>query len=73
MQVLVIAAAVAGCATPYFGHTKEAWEKLTKEEKEEIKKEYKLVVDSKNNQRHDDKINSRKQSILDQGKTHPKH
>ena len=51
----------------YYGHTKEEWNKLTKEEQIVIIKDYEVIINSRHAQTHKDKINSRTQSIVDFG------
>jgi len=65
--ILIIGLSVSGCSTPYFGHTKEEWDKLSEKEKTEVKKEYGTVLETRDNQANTDKINKRTQSIIDLG------
>lgn len=56
---------IQACTGPYYGHSKEDWNKLTYQEREKIKGEYKSIIDSRQIQEHDNKIKARDQSIID--------
>ena len=58
---------IQSCATPYYGNTKQEWDNLTEAEKLELKKDYQTVINPKNEQAHTDKINARRESIIDYG------
>jgi len=60
-----------GCSAPYYGYTRSEWDNLTEEKKAAIKDEYKIIIDSRNEQKHTDKINSRTQSVLESGVSRP--
>lgn len=64
---------VQGCSAPYYGYTKEQWDKLSAEQKAEARKEYQAILDARNQQAQDDKIDARTQSIIKLGTRKPDH
>ncbi len=63
----IASAFLLACSTPYYGYTKEDWDNLTEQERINIKDEYRAILATKNNQAHADKIDTRKQSIINYG------
>jgi hypothetical protein len=67
LSILIIASGLQACSVFYFGYTKEEWRNLSEEEKLAAKTEYQRAIDSREDQKHTDKINSRTQSVIDYG------
>jgi hypothetical protein len=59
--------ALNACSVFYFGHTKEEWNRLTEAEKSAVKVEYQQAINSREEEKHTDIINSRTQSVIDYG------
>ena len=70
LSIIMISIVIQGCSPPYFGHTKEEWDKLSEKEKADVKKEYQAVLDTRDNRANTDKIENRTQSIIDMGSGH---
>ena len=67
-QNLVIAALlIAGCATPYYGYSKEEWQKPSGEEKKMAQKEYEEIIQLKYRQEHEDQFEQQKQKVINRG------
>ena len=64
---LLVILAIQGCSAPYYDHSKKDWDNLSEEERIAIKAEYQLIVDTKRDQPHKDKIEARTQSVIDRG------
>ncbi len=73
VRCLFVIVVFQGCSTPYYGHSKEDWEKLSEEEHVAIKKEYQFIVDSRKEQTHKNTINAKTQSVIDLGIAGPKY
>lgn len=73
IQTLLLIITIQGCSTPYYGHTKRDWERLSAEEQSAVKAEYQAIVDYKRNQAHDDTLDARTQSIVDYAVDGPKY
>jgi len=73
ITILLITISLQGCSTPYYGHSKSEWDKLSEEEQIAMKKEYQLIIDSKKEQKHKNIIDERTQSIIDRGVEGRKH
>lgn len=69
----VIALAIAGCATPYYGFSKEEWNSYTEEERMAIKAEYQDIMALQEDQKRRDAHNAITQSIIDRGVNGPKY
>ncbi|WP_455220199.1 hypothetical protein [Kaarinaea lacus] len=68
---LVIAALMlAGCATAYYGHSKEEWRKLSEEEKQAARGKYDEIINFKYRQEHEDQFEERKQQAINRGLMH---
>lgn len=69
LNIFLIASALAlnACSIFYFGHTKEEWNRLTEAEKSAAKAEYQQAINSREEEKHTDIINSRTQSVIDYG------
>jgi hypothetical protein len=65
--VMLATATLMGCSSPYYGYSQQEWNSLSEEEKLSIKKQYLQIVDSKVEQRHEDRIDARTQSVIDRG------
>ena len=65
--VFLLGIFLASCATPYFGHSKTEWDKMSTEEQNAIKAEYQQVIDSRSAQNHQDKIDTLTETIIDHG------
>ena len=67
-QSLVIATLlIVGCATPYYGYSKEEWQKLSDEEKKVAEKEYEEIIQFKYRQEHEDQFEHQKQKMINRG------
>lgn len=73
LKTLLLIGFLQACSTPYYGHSKEDWDKLSEEERVTIKKEYQFIIDSRNKQAHKDTIDARTQSIIDFAVEGPKY
>ena len=58
---------LASCATPYYGYSKQEWQKLTEVEKKAAQKEYEEIIRFKYHQKHEDQLEDRKQSVINRG------
>ena len=58
---------IQGCSINYYGHTEEEWKQLSENERNNIEEEYAPIINSRTNQDHTDKINSRTESIINLG------
>jgi len=65
--VLFLVLISIGCATPYYGYSKEDWEQLTKEEKQAAKAEYQEIIDYQYRRNHEDQFEARKQQVIQRG------
>ena len=65
--LLLLIILLTGCATQYYGYTEEEWHKLPEEQKMAIASEYEPLIKAKKEREHSDKIETRKQSIIDFG------
>jgi len=68
---LILFLLLTACSKPYYGYTEKDWNNLPEKEKIAIKNEYKRIIDSRNEQKHTDKINARTQSVIESGVSHP--
>ena len=57
----------AGCATPYYGYSKEEWQKLSTEEKKAAQTEYDEIINFKYRQEHEDQFDDRNHQIIYRG------
>ncbi|MCP4979546.1 MAG: hypothetical protein GY935_03515 [Gammaproteobacteria bacterium] len=64
---LMFAVLTASCATSYYGHTAEAWNKLSEAEKVALRAEYQHMIDTKTTLASQDKTDARTQSFTEYG------
>ena len=55
------------CAKPYYGYSKQDWDKLPVEQQRIIKAEFQPIIDSTRLQAHKNMMQKRKQSLIDLG------
>ena len=58
---------LVSCVTPYYGYSKEEWQKLTELEKKTAQEEYEEIIRFKYRQEHEDQFEERKQSVINRG------
>lgn len=58
---------LVSCATPYYGYSKEEWQKFTGKEKKAAQKEYEDIIQFKYRQEHEEQFEERKQSVINRG------
>jgi hypothetical protein len=64
---MLATATLMGCFSPYYGYSQQGWNSLFEQEKLSIKKQYQQIVDSKLEQRHEERIDARTRSVIDRG------
>ena len=57
----------AACATPYYGQTKNEWDKLPEKDQKAIQTEYDEIIFYKNQQQHQNRIEDRRQQVIRRG------
>ena len=62
-----------GCSNSWYGYSKQQWGQFSAEEQAEIKAEYGFVIDAREQQKHKDKLEQRKRSIIDYGASYPRY
>lgn len=73
IYALLSALCLNGCSNSWYGYSKQQWDRFSAEEQAEIKKEYGFIVDAREQQKHKDKIEQRKRSIIDYGASYPRY
>lgn len=59
--------AITACATPYYGHSTEEWAALSEHEQAAIKVEYAAILKLREDQKHSDILEQRRQQIIKRG------
>lgn len=67
MPLFMVSFAVSGCATEYYGYSRQQWNAFSQEEQTAIAKEYDYILEEKEQQRHKDLIESYRQKIIERG------
>jgi len=62
-----------GCSAPWYGYSKKDWSRFSADEQAEIKREYEYIFDAREQQKHKDKLEQRKRSIIDYGASYPRY
>jgi TRAP-type C4-dicarboxylate transport system substrate-binding protein len=57
----------SGCAADYYGYNRQQWNAFSKEEQAAIIKKYDYILKEKEQQRHEDLIESYRQKIIERG------
>jgi len=65
--VLFLALILNGCATPYYGYSREDWEHLSAKEKQAVQAEYQEIINYRYRQNHEDQFEARKQQVIQHG------
>jgi TRAP-type C4-dicarboxylate transport system substrate-binding protein len=64
---IIFSLTLYGCSSPYYGYSKAEWDALSINERIAIKEEYDAILATKNNQRSNEVIQERTESIIDFG------
>ena len=67
LSLAVTAFLMVSCATPYYGYSKQEWQKLSEEEKQAVQTEYEEIIQFKYRQEHEDQFDDRKHQIINRG------
>lgn len=64
---LVTILGMFACSVNFYGYSETQWQNLSEEDKKKAKAKYEQIVIFRQNEQHDEKIERRKQQIVDFG------
>ena len=62
---------ISVCASPYYGYSKEEWDKLSEQQQQVVKKEYEDMLKKKKDLEHDQLLRDRDEQIIRRGLGEP--
>ena len=69
--VLISVLTFSACANPYYGYSKEEWDKLSEQQQQAVKKEYAEMLKKKKDLEHDQLLRERDEQIIRRGLGEP--
>lgn len=67
MSLFMATLATSGCATDYYGYSKQQWNALSREQQAVVIEQYDYILQEKEQQRHEDLIESYRQKVIERG------
>jgi TRAP-type C4-dicarboxylate transport system substrate-binding protein len=67
LSLLILIVVISGCATDYYGYSKQQWNALSREQQAVVIEQYDYILQEKEEQRHEDLIESYRQKVIERG------